>query len=122
MPTPSAADNRGKSLGESAARLARMAGRDAEDADFIAWKALAHFLARRLLEQVETDARALIEREELPQDAPVIGAGCGRFLAEALAARLKRPYRDFADLTGCDGDVREMVARCAPAAAVAQLA
>lgn len=117
-----AADNRGKSLEESAARLARMVGRDAEDADFIAWKALAHFLARRLQEQVEADARSLIEREELPHDAPVIGAGCGRFLAEALATRLERPYVDFADLTNAGAGVREMVARCAPAAAVAQLA
>ena len=38
-----AADQRGKSLDESAARLARMLGRDADDADFIAWKALAPF-------------------------------------------------------------------------------
>lgn len=117
-----AADMRGKSLDESAARLARMLGRDAEDADIVAWRALAHFLARRLLDQIEGDAKALIEREGLPKDAPVIGAGCGRFLAEALAARLERPYVDFADLTGCEGDAREMVARCAPAAAVAQLA
>ncbi len=116
------ADNRGKSLDESAARLARMLGRDVEDADFIAWKALAHYLARKQLEQIEADARALIEREALPLGAPVIGAGCGRFLAQSLANRLERPYRDFADLVDCDDGVREMVARCAPAVAVAQLA
>ncbi|WP_083240637.1 hydantoinase/oxoprolinase family protein [Methyloceanibacter methanicus] len=34
------ADGRGKGLDESAARLARMLGRDAEDADFVAWKRL----------------------------------------------------------------------------------
>lgn len=120
-PFPSA-DNRGKSVEESAARLARMLGRDADDADFVAWMALAHFLARRLLEQIEADARAVIEREDLPADAPVIGAGCGRFLAAALAGRLGRPYRDFADLTPCAEEARETAARCAPAAAVAQLA
>lgn len=120
-PFPSA-DNRGKDLEESAARLARMLGRDAEDADIVAWRALAHFLGRRLLDEIEADARAVIEREELGPEAPVVGAGCGRFLAVALAGRLGRPYRDFADLTPCDDEAREMVSRCAPAAAVAQLA
>jgi (4-(4-[2-(gamma-L-glutamylamino)ethyl]phenoxymethyl)furan-2-yl)methanamine synthase len=116
-----AADQRGKSIDESAARLARMLGRDAEDADFIAWKALAHFLARRQLERIEEDAAVLIAREELPAGAPVIGAGCGRFLAETLAGRLERPYRDFADLIDCAPESREMAARCAPAVAVALL-
>ena len=120
-PFPSA-DNRGKDLEESAARLARMLGRDANDADIVAWRALAHFLARRLLEQIEADARAVIDREALSADAPIVGAGCGRFLAVALAERLGRPYRDFADLTPCAEEAREMAARCAPAAAVAQLA
>lgn len=116
-----AADQRGKSIDESAARLARMLGRDAEDADFIAWKALAHFLARRQLERIEEDAAVLIAREELPAGAPVIGAGCGRFLAETLAGRLERPYRDFADLIDCAPESREMAASCAPAVAVALL-
>ena len=120
-PFPSA-DNRGKDLEESAARLARMLGRDAEDADIVAWRALAHFLARRLLDQVEADARAVIERDDLSLEAPIVGAGCGRFLAVALAGRLGRPYRDFADLTPCAEEAQEMVSRCAPAVAVAQLA
>ena len=120
-PFPSA-DGRGKGLEDSAARLARMLGRDAKDVDFVAWKALAHFLARRLLDQIEADARAVIEREDLPPTAPIVGAGCGRFLAVALADRLERSYRDFADLTPCADDAHEMVARCAPAAAVARLA
>lgn len=117
-----AADNRGKDLDDSAARLARMLGRDAEEADFMAWKALAHFLARRLLDQIETEARALIDREGFPANAPIVGAGCGRFLAAALADRLERPYRDFAYLIPCADEARDMAARCAPAAAVAQLA
>ena len=116
-----AADQRGKGLDESAARLARMLGRDADDADFIAWKALAHFVARRQLAQIEADAKVLIEREELAADAPIIGAGCGRFLAETLAARLERPYRDFADMIDCAAEAHEMAARCAPAVAVGLL-
>ena len=116
------ADNRSKELEDSAARLARMLGRDAADAHFVAWQALAHFLARRLLDHIEADARAVIERDALGRQAPIVGAGCGRFLAVALAARLGRPYRDFADLISCSDATWEMVSRCAPASAVAQLA
>ena len=120
------ADGRGKSLDESAARLARMLGRDAEDAAFIAWKALAHFLGRKQLERIEADARAVIAREELSSDAPVIGAGCGRFLAEQVADRLERPYRDFTSIITCDDtpddNLRERAATCAPAVALALLA
>ena len=93
---------------------------DDDPAD-IAWKALAHFFGRRQLERIEEEAEALIAREELPAEAPVIGAGCGRFLAETLAGRLERPYRDFADLLDCEPEAREMAASCAPAVAVALL-
>lgn len=116
------ADGRGKSLDESAARLARMLGRDADEAAFIAWKALAHFLGRRQLDRVADYAQVLIVREALPPDAPIIGAGCGRFLAAQLAKRLHRPYLDFADLIDCEDQARDMAATCAPAAALALLA
>ncbi len=116
-----AADQRGKTVTESAARLARMLGRDAEDAEFIAWKALAHYLARRQLDRIEADALVLIERESLGEDAPVIGAGCGRFVARNLAAKLGRPYRDFADLIDCAPEMADLAAVCAPAVAVALL-
>lgn len=117
-----AADQRGKTLAESAGRLARMLGRDAEEANAIAWKALAHFIARQQIEQIEADANTLIDREELAPEAPIIGAGCGRFLAAQIAKRLARPYRDFADLVPSAAAAREAAARCAPATAVALLA
>jgi probable H4MPT-linked C1 transfer pathway protein len=117
-----AADQRGKSLEESAARLARMLGRDATEADFIAWRALAHFFGRRQLERIEAAARTLVEREALGPEARVIGAGCGRFLAARLAERLGYPYRDFAEMIDCAPEAQDMAARCAPAVAVALLA
>lgn len=116
-----AADQRGKSIEASAARLARMLGRDANEADDIAWRALAHYFARRQLDQIATAADDLLAREPLPADAPVIGAGCGRFLAERLAQRLDRPYRDFADIIDCAPESRDMAAVCAPAVSVALL-
>jgi probable H4MPT-linked C1 transfer pathway protein len=116
-----AADQRGKSMEESAGRLARMLGRDAGEADIIAWRALAHFFARRQLDITEANARALIAREGLGADAPIIGAGCGRFLARRMAEHFSHSYSDFADMVDCAPDAREMAARCAPSVAVALL-
>jgi probable H4MPT-linked C1 transfer pathway protein len=117
-----AADQRGKSAAESAARLARMLGRDASEAEQGAWIEVARQLAERQLASLEEAARNLSTREALNAAAPVIGAGCGRFLARRLAARIGRPYRDFAGLIEVAPDACEMAARCAPAVAVAVLA
>ncbi|HMK40525.1 MAG TPA: hydantoinase/oxoprolinase family protein [Methyloceanibacter sp.] len=118
-PTP---DLRGKSRKESAARLARMLGRDGSEAPLEAWVQLASFFAGLQLSEVVEAARALAKRETLAPDAPVIGAGCGRFLARQLASELHRPYRDFAEMIPCAAGARAMAASCAPAVAVALLA
>ena len=118
-PTP---DLRGKSREESAARLARMLGRDGSEAPLEAWVQLASFFAGLQLSEVVEAARALAKRETLAPDAPVIGAGCGRFLARQLASELHRPYRDFAEMIPCAADARAMAASCAPSVAVALLA
>ena len=117
-----AADSRGKSLEESAARLARMLGRDAGEADLAEWVALARHFADAQLAGIERAARTVTERESLPAEAPVAGAGVGRFLAAQLALRLGRPYIDFADLIETAAETRESAARCAPAVAVTLLA
>ncbi|HSB59502.1 MAG TPA: hydantoinase/oxoprolinase family protein, partial [Methyloceanibacter sp.] len=117
-----AADQRGKNPAESAARLARMLGRDAGDAELAEWIALARYFADCQLAEIEHAARGLAERDVLPLSAPVIGAGCGRFIAKTLAERLGRPYLDFADLISAAPEARDMAARCAPAVAVALLA
>jgi probable H4MPT-linked C1 transfer pathway protein len=118
-PTP---DLRGKSKEGSAARLARMLGRDVSEAPLGAWVDLAAFFAKVQISELLKAARALAEREALAADAPVIGAGCGRFLAQRLASELGRPYRDFTEMIEVAPEAREMAARCAPAVAVAQLA
>lgn len=117
-----AADQRGKSPGESAVRLARMLGRDASEAELAEWIALARYFADCQLAEIEHTARNLAERDALSPDASVIGAGCGRFIARRLAERLGRPYLDFGDLIDAPPETREMAARCAPAVAVALLA
>jgi (4-(4-[2-(gamma-L-glutamylamino)ethyl]phenoxymethyl)furan-2-yl)methanamine synthase len=117
-----AADQRGKSVDESAARVARMLGRDAGDAELAEWIALARYFADCQLAEIEHAARGLAECEALPHSAPVIGAGCGRFMARPLADRLGRSYVDFGDLIDAAPGAHDMAARCAPAVAVALLA
>jgi probable H4MPT-linked C1 transfer pathway protein len=118
-PTP---DLKGKSLQESAARLARMLGRDASDAGLLVFTDLARHFAECQVAEIEDAARMLLAREEVEEDAPVIGAGCGRFIARQIAQRLGRPYYDFAELVECAPAYREMAATCAPAVAVSLLA
>ena len=99
-----------------------MLGRDASEDDIDDWVEVARHFAQCQLAALEEAARALIGRERLSPDAPVIGAGCGRFLAKRLAQALARPYRDFAELIDADAETREMAAHAAPAVAVALLA
>ena len=118
-PTP---DLAGKSVEASAARLARMLGRDANEAGLRAFADLARYFADCQLAEIEEAARTLLARESLAPDAPVIGAGCGRFIARQIAERLRRPYHDFAALIDCAPEARDMAATCAPAVAVGLLA
>ena len=105
-----APDLRGQERRRSAARLARMLGRDANEAGLRAFADLARHFADCQLAEIEEAARTLLAREALAPDAPVIGAGCGRFIARQLAERLGRPYCDFAELIDCAPDARDMAA------------
>jgi probable H4MPT-linked C1 transfer pathway protein len=116
------ADGRGKSVAESRARLARMLGRDADDADEEAWRQVAHYLGERQLRSLHDAAAQVISHGRLAADAPVVGAGIGGFLTRALAERLGRRWLAFADLLPAEEPVRAWATRAAPAAAVALLA
>ncbi len=117
-----AADGGDKSTEASARRLARMLGRDLESAPLSAWRQLAGTLAERQLRRLQDAAERVLSRGLLSDDAPLVGAGVGRFLLTDLADRLKRPYRDFATLVEGSASAREAAACSAPAAAVALLA
>ena len=118
-PTP---DLKGKSTQESAARLARMLGRDASDAGLLAWSDVARHFAEIQLAEIEVAAATLALREDIQPDAPVIGAGCGRFIAREIARRMGRDFYDFSELIECNPEMRETAAVCAPAVAVGLLA
>jgi len=113
------ADGKGKSLAESRVRLARMIGRDAASAGHESWADLARFIAARQLDQLAEAAQSLLSRSGFPADAPLIGAGVGRFLLPGLARRLDRPYHDFAGLI--ESKEAELAADCLPSYAVAVL-
>lgn len=116
------ADRRGKSVEESAARLARMVGCDPSDASMEDWRLIAEAFARRQREELVAAAERILSRGDVGVDAPLVGAGAGRFLLRDLAGALRRPYRDVADLVEGPAEAREAAAVSAPAAAVALLA
>ncbi len=118
-PTP---DRMGKSTQQSAARLARMLGRDLDDAGLLGMIDVARHFAACQVAEIETASEALFSREAMAPAAPVIGAGCGRFIARQVAQTLGRPYYDFAELIACEPAARDMAAVCAPAVAVGLLA
>jgi probable H4MPT-linked C1 transfer pathway protein len=112
------ADGAGKSIEDSARRLARMVGHDMADAPLLAWQALAHFIAGAQLQDLTVAVRHVAC--SLAPDTPIIGAGVGRKVVQQIAMKCERPYADFADLL--QGEARDWAAVCAPAYAVAWLA
>lgn len=116
-----AADGGEKSRAGSRRRLARMVGLDGEDAGAEDWAELAAYLRGRQLDRLERACRRLLSRGGLAPDAPLVGAGTGRFLVRRLAGRLERPWVDFGTLLPLGG-AGAAASDCAPAAAVAVLA
>jgi (4-(4-[2-(gamma-L-glutamylamino)ethyl]phenoxymethyl)furan-2-yl)methanamine synthase len=120
------ADGRPKDMPATRQRLARMVGRDAIDAPPARWLALAQAWRTAQLEEIAGQFARVADAAGIAGDAPVVGAGCGAFLASALAVRVGRPYRPFAryaPLPEADGTSLESWADvCAPAVAVSLLA
>jgi probable H4MPT-linked C1 transfer pathway protein len=119
------ADHGPKTQAASCARLARMIGRDAHEADASAWRRFAQQWRALQLREIGVNlARVIAAHPELVS-APLVGAGCGRFLVAALAREEARAYVDFGALAGVPDDCAELgawAATCAPSVAVALLA
>jgi len=119
-----AADNGSKDAAGTCRRLARMIGLDGRDAPLADWQRMAQAWADAQLDEIEAAARAVSQAGALPSAAAVLSAGCGDFLAAALAQRLGRPCRRFADLPGlarADATLARWVQVGAPSVAVAGL-
>ena len=119
------ADNAAKDAAATRQRLARMIGHDAREAGDAAWLALARCWRGAQLDEVAGQLERVLAGSGLPVDAPLVGAGCGDFLAAELASRTGRPYRRFAadvvPLAPTAG-LAAWAQVCAPAVAVAWLA
>lgn len=117
-----AADGGPKTAEGSARRLLRMVGTDLGPASLEEARRLAALFAEAQLRRIQDGLALLLSRGDLPEDAPLLAAGCGAFLVEELARRTGRPRCDFADLFGLDGEAARWARVAAPALAVALLA
>jgi len=118
------ADGEGKDTIASARRLARMFANDINKDDIEAWQTVANYVREQQIQLILNACRVKLTKVLPALDAPVIGAGVGRFLSKELAKRLNRPYIDFASLlnTNLDNEHKGVdIGDCAPACAVACL-
>ena len=91
-------DGGGKDVISSAIRLARIFGCDATMEQLDAWRAVAAYVREQQVQVILDACRKQILRAGLSLDAPVAGAGVGRFLVRVMSQRLNRRYVDAADL------------------------
>lgn len=106
----------------SARRLARMLGLDMEAAALEDWQQLARYFSARQMQALLTSIIQVLSCARLDADAPLVGAGVGRFLVKRLARRCGRPYIDLLSLFKSGRLAMGDPADCAPAVAVAWLA
>jgi probable H4MPT-linked C1 transfer pathway protein len=117
--TMATADGREKTRAASLARLARMVGADATDADDAAWTAVARWFVEMQVRRVTDAAMLCGSRQVLPDSAPVVGAGAGLVVIAEVARRLGRTGVAFDALIEAVPEARTAAALCAPAAALA---
>jgi (4-(4-[2-(gamma-L-glutamylamino)ethyl]phenoxymethyl)furan-2-yl)methanamine synthase len=113
------ADGRAKTQEASRARLARMIGCDAADADKAAWTALAQWFAEAQIRAIVDAAMLALSQSPIPAEAPIVGSGIGEMVLREVARRLGRTYAGFDTLISVESSVRAAALQCAPAAALA---
>lgn len=116
-----AADGADKSIEATQRRLARMIGMDARDALAIEWHDFAGRWRDAMADEIAVHLRRVAATAALPAHAPLVGAGCGLFLARELAARCGRPFVPFHTLASLDPTTAHWASTCAPSVAVALL-
>lgn len=116
------ADRQAKTTEGSMARMARMVGRDAADLSTSEWRDLAAWFSEQQLRLIHDGTFQAVGTHRIASDAPVVGAGIGRWQISRLATRMERRYVDFADIIPADEAARKEAGSAAPATAVALLA
>jgi (4-(4-[2-(gamma-L-glutamylamino)ethyl]phenoxymethyl)furan-2-yl)methanamine synthase len=115
------ADRREKTVAASRARLARMLGSDASDANDETWTLVARWFAESQLRAIADAATLVLSSAALRPPMPIIAAGIGLALIAEIARRLNCAYTTFDELFDVAPDLRAAVCYCAPAAALAAL-
>lgn len=117
------ADGKGKTLTDSARRLARMVGHDVQDADLNAWKNLAQAFKQAQIDILKQAALRQISRGLLDPFAPIVGAGVGSHVVRELAQQLNRKFQDVTAIISADSNAdKGWACVCFPAYALAKLA
>lgn len=118
------ADLKGKSIPETEIRLARMIGRDRHEGGAPDWARLAAFFAEAQLRLLHDAAGLILSRGELPDEAPLVICGAGRFVAARLAGRLGLRAEELSDLIAprLTPEAAAFASTCGPAVAVGLLA
>jgi (4-(4-[2-(gamma-L-glutamylamino)ethyl]phenoxymethyl)furan-2-yl)methanamine synthase len=113
------ADGKGKTLPETARRLARMVGHDMEDCPMSDWVNLAQSFKQLQKNLLMRGIQAHINTKPLP----ILAAGIGTFLCKELADDLDLPFVEVADFVQAkDTHTHQQAVNCFPAYAVARLA
>ena len=120
------ADNGAKDWPATRQRLARMVGLDAQDGSEADWLEFAHAWRDEQLAELAGQLDRVLAGSALPASAPLVSAGCGDFLARALAQRLGRCCVAYADevariAPGAPPGTAAWAQVCAPSVAVATL-
>jgi (4-(4-[2-(gamma-L-glutamylamino)ethyl]phenoxymethyl)furan-2-yl)methanamine synthase len=115
------ADGREKTVAASRARLARMLGSDAADADDQTWTLVAQWFAEAQLRAIADAVTLVLSAGALAAPTPIIAAGIGISVIAEIAHRLGCVYATFDELFDVAPDLRAAVCHCAPAAALAAL-
>jgi (4-(4-[2-(gamma-L-glutamylamino)ethyl]phenoxymethyl)furan-2-yl)methanamine synthase len=116
------ADGRAKTVDASRARLARMVGRDQDDATDASWAGLARWFAELQIRAVTDGALLVLSQGIVSPGAAIVGAGSGDAVIRETARRLGREHVAFETLLDVAPALRARASQCAPAAALAVLA
>ena len=112
-----AADGREKTTEASRTRLARMVGREPDEAPIGQWEGLAAWFAELQTRDIMDAFLLRLSRGDVAADAPIVSAGIGASIASEIARRLRRRCIAFSALI----EAPPGASNCAPAAAVALL-
>ncbi len=101
-------------------RIARLLGTDSGQVAHIQWQQLAQWFAQQQCHLViNAILHVLSLHNSLPANAPIIGAGIGRFIIKMCAIQLNRPYQELHNLIAIP---QPEASDHAPAVAIALLA